>query len=293
MSPEASLNNGDGKSWSLSSSKERNPITPLEEFMEIRDINLAKAYLLNAASQRFNSPLRRERKLVPANIDSELGRISSAFDFAKIKHIDQKRLTGEDYIFHTIAVAYAGVLDRHTPLDELTTETISALCHDILEDTNTLPSELRNTIGPDSTADVIRLSKKIKAFELNPVAEFSEIDLISDGLLIDQKELILWFNRRTESHGNVKIPTTIYLLSIIRGPKRIRRIKLRDRKHNLSTIPSLNPPENVTRTEAEQTKINKIHEGIIKTKKLYAKMAMSLGVASLAAGFRLGRKKRI
>lgn len=74
--------------------------------------------------------------------EKELEVIDKAYKYASLKHFGQKRLTGEDYIYHPLNVAYI-----------LTTinadyETISAaLLHDVVEDCNVSIEEIEEEFG--------------------------------------------------------------------------------------------------------------------------------------------------
>ena len=69
-------------------------------------------------------------------------KITRAYNYAKSKHGDQKRKSGEPYIIHPVQVAYtlAGL--------ELDTDTIcAALLHDVVEDTDTTNEDLIREFG--------------------------------------------------------------------------------------------------------------------------------------------------
>ena len=68
--------------------------------------------------------------------------IRKAYDYACEKHFGQKRLTGEDYIVHPLAVA---LILANIKADKETI--IAGLLHDVLEDTNTTEEELTNLFG--------------------------------------------------------------------------------------------------------------------------------------------------
>ena len=76
-------------------------------------------------------------------------KILKAYNFAKEKHGDQKRMSGEPYIVHPVQVAYilAGL--------ELDTDTIcAALLHDVVEDTDTTNEDLVREFG-ESVAEMV------------------------------------------------------------------------------------------------------------------------------------------
>lgn len=91
---------------------------------------------------------------------NDYAKIKSALDFATVKHAGQKRLSGESYIIHPIAVATILMnwnMDRDT--------IVAGLLHDVAEDTGTDLSEIAEKIG-DSVAllvdGVTKISKQPK-----------------------------------------------------------------------------------------------------------------------------------
>lgn len=80
-------------------------------------------------------------------VDSK--KIIRAYEYAKEKHGDQKRRSGEPYIIHPVQVAYilAGL--------EMDTDTIcAALLHDVVEDTDTTNEDLVKEFG-ESVAEMV------------------------------------------------------------------------------------------------------------------------------------------
>ena len=70
--------------------------------------------------------------------------ILKAYNFAKVKHADQKRLSGENYLIHPLNVA--NILSEIN-LDD---ETIcAALLHDVVEDTDVTQEELIKEFGEE------------------------------------------------------------------------------------------------------------------------------------------------
>ena len=63
--------------------------------------------------------------------------VQKAYEFAKAKHGDQLRKSGEPYIIHPVQVAY---ILANLGLDDNTI--CAALLHDVLEDTNTTYDDL-------------------------------------------------------------------------------------------------------------------------------------------------------
>ena len=96
-----------------------------------------------------------------------------ALDFAKAKHKGQKRIGGDDYITHPIAVAE---IVKRQGLDE--NYQIAALFHDLLEDTDATEEEILKYGNKDILEAVTLLTKKkgyvmaeyIDAIKKNPIA---------------------------------------------------------------------------------------------------------------------------
>ena len=79
--------------------------------------------------------------------------IQLAFDFAQNIHKGQKRLTGEDYIMHSLGTA-------HYLADMKLSDTmiIGALLHDVLKDKPNAIDEIHNNFGQDISDLVLRVS---------------------------------------------------------------------------------------------------------------------------------------
>ncbi|HRZ29279.1 MAG TPA: HD domain-containing protein [Candidatus Paceibacterota bacterium] len=87
--------------------------------------------------------------------------VEEAFLFAEFKHQGQKRKSGEDYVLHPLRVAIE-VSKLKLDVNSL----VSALLHDILEDTDTTSEELKNKFGEEvmflveSLSHLTRLKRK-------------------------------------------------------------------------------------------------------------------------------------
>ena len=103
--------------------------------------------LLRAAK---NSRTREERKA-----------IRKAFDLALELHSQQRRKSGEPYIYHPISVAK--VVAGELGLD--TTSIVCALLHDTVEDTNLTLDEVENGFGNKARNIVDGLTKMSGVFE--------------------------------------------------------------------------------------------------------------------------------
>ena len=85
----------------------------------------------------------------------DVTRIKEAFEFAKMAHADQKRKSGEPYIFHPIAVA-------HIVAEELmlgANPVIAAFLHDVVEDTDYTIGDIQERFG-DDVAFLVRVVTK-------------------------------------------------------------------------------------------------------------------------------------
>ena len=99
--------------------------------------------------------------------------LQRALIFAKKKHAGQKRIGGEDYITHPIAVSE---IVKSQGLDE--DYQIAALFHDLLEDTDATAEEILKYGSPEILEAVKLLTKKkgydmteyISAIKQNPIA---------------------------------------------------------------------------------------------------------------------------
>ena len=96
-----------------------------------------------------------------------------ALNFAKVKHKGQKRIGGDDYITHPIAVSE---IVKNQGFDE--NYQITAFFHDLLEDTDATEEEILKYGNQKILEAVILLTKKkgydmaeyINAIKQNPVA---------------------------------------------------------------------------------------------------------------------------
>ena len=91
--------------------------------------------------------------------DSE--NVKLALDFAKEKHKGQKRIGGDDYITHPIAVFE---IVKNEGLDE--NYQITALFHDLLEDTDATEEEILK-YGNQEILDAVKLLTKQKGYDMS------------------------------------------------------------------------------------------------------------------------------
>ncbi len=272
--------------WRRNRERIKGPLS-VEEFMEIRDPSEAKSLIGGVLRSKLkdNYP---DGMLSGQEISNRIELFHRAFDFAALKHIDKNRLTGEKYIFHPAAVTYMVALDKRIPIDKLHIALAASMCHDVLEDTPTLPSELRAKIEPEATGYVILLSKKMKAMKIRPnnfALEMANIEK-STSLSADQEELKKWVDRRKGS--TISATAHIYFDEILKGPDIVKRIKMRDRQHNLMTLP---PAYQEGRSAEDQIKVDNIRAGIHhETRQHFYRIALSLEFSDGLAVYRSLRR---
>lgn len=133
----------------------------------------------------------------------EMARICAAFELAKTAHAEQKRKSGEPYIFHPIAVA--NIVAEELMLGA--NPVIAAFLHDVVEDTDYTMDDIRQRFGDDVAFLVSVLTKKSTAhYEIS-----KQVD-------------------------NYK-----QMLDSIRYDIRALLVKLADRLHNMRTLGSMPP----------------------------------------------------
>src|SRR6187200_559586 len=141
-----------------------------------------------------------ETYLPPAQVD----RVRDAYEFGAEAHEGQKRLSGEPYIAHPVAVAQI-LADLHMDPDTI----IAAILHDVIEDTPISKEELSEKFGA-------------------PVAE------IVDGVTkLDQ----IQFKSRAEAQAE---SFRKMVLAMVRD-LRVILVKLADRTHNMRTLDAMAP----------------------------------------------------
>lgn len=146
--------------------------------------------------------LKFARKKFPLDADYQI--IVEALDFASKRHANQKRLTGEPYIIHPIAVATI-LCEWNMDRDSV----VAGLLHDVVEDTSTDLSEIATKFG-DSVALLV-----------DGVTKVSQVRSGRDD--------ITTYLPRTKDN-------LTKLLVAIGADVRVIIIKLADRLHNLRTL---------------------------------------------------------
>jgi len=136
------------------------------------------------------------------NAKADLKEIERAYRFAAEHHEGQKRLSGENFIEHPLAVAQ---ILADLGLDTTTLQ--AALLHDTVEDTDVSVAELEAGFGP-------------------------EVSRIVDGLT--KLDAISFHSREQEQAENVR-----KMIVAMAGDIRVLLIKLADRLHNMRTLSAL------------------------------------------------------
>ncbi len=131
--------------------------------------------------------------------DYDIEKIDMAYKFANEAHKDQKRLSGEPYMIHPVAVA-----NQLVDLGMDNESVIAGLLHDVVEDTPVELAEIRSRFG-------------------------KEVANLIDGLTKIEK--IPYASREEEQAENVR-----KMLIAMAGDIRVIIIKLADRVHNMSTM---------------------------------------------------------
>ena len=144
------------------------------------------------------------RRVVAYNPDADLALIRSAYDYSARMHGEQKRESGEPYVTHPLNVALiAAQLKLDVP------SIVTALLHDVVEDTSISLQEVENMFG----AEVARL--------VDGVTKVSKIA----------------FSSRAEKQAENFRKMIIAMAQDIR----VVMIKLADRLHNMRTLGPLGP----------------------------------------------------
>jgi RelA/SpoT family (p)ppGpp synthetase len=144
-------------------------------------------------------PLLARLAYLPAE---QLGKVVAAYDMSAAAHEGQRRLSGEPYISHPVAVA--GILAQlHLDYQSIA----AALLHDVIEDTPTAKHEIEARFGPEIAGLVDGVSK---------------LDKLS-------------FTSRAEAQAE---SFRKMMLAMV-GDIRVILVKLADRLHNMQTLDAL------------------------------------------------------
>ena len=155
--------------------------------------------LINAAFQKLIDTY------LASNHRGKVDIITKAFNFAKQAHKGVRRLSGEPYILHPIAVAQVACEE----IGLGSTSICAALLHDVEEDTDYTNEDLCNLFGP-KVANIVEGVTKI-----------------SGGIFGDRASL--------------QAETFKKLLLTMSDDIRVILIKISDRVHNMRTLESMLP----------------------------------------------------
>ena len=161
----------------------------INEVAENREIAQQYKELLRISYQRLTSS---DKKL-----------IRLAFDVAVDAHKNQRRKSGEPYVFHPISVAK--IVADEIGLDS--TSIASALLHDVIEDSNYTIEDIKKTFGNTISKIVYGLTK------------------IS--------------NLKKDSYDSIQAENFRKMLLTLNDDVRVIIIKIADRLHNMKTLNSL------------------------------------------------------
>ncbi len=142
-------------------------------------------------------------KLIKSYSNKDKNILQKAFDLASAGHIDQKRDSGEPYITHPLHVAIY--------LSELSMDLetiVSAILHDLIEDTDITYNDIKKEFGKE-IADIVDGVTKLDKINYNSKEE-AKADAIRKMVIAMSKDI------------------------------RVLILKLADRLHNIETIDYLN-----------------------------------------------------
>ena len=142
-------------------------------------------------------------ELIDGYSEDEITLLKKAFDLASAGHSNQKRLSGEPYITHPLHVA---IYLSNLSMDIETI--VSAILHDLIEDTDITYSELKKEFGKE-IADIVDGVTKLDKINYNSKEE-AKADAIRKMVIAMSKDI------------------------------RVLILKLADRLHNIETIDHLN-----------------------------------------------------
>ena len=142
------------------------------------------------------------KKLQTYMTDEQLAVVAQAYDFGAAAHSGQKRMTGEPYITHPVAVAQI-LADMHLDAQAIA----AAILHDVVEDTSSTIGSIENTFGSEIAALVDGVSK------------------------LDQ----IQFNSRAEAQAESFRKMLLAMVDDIR----VILVKLADRLHNMRTMDAM------------------------------------------------------
>jgi len=147
--------------------------------------------------QTFDQILKKIDKL---GLEVNKQRIKIAYEFAKVAHEGQKRMSGESYIIHPLAVAFK-VLDFSPDEDMI----IAALLHDVSEDTDRTLDDIEELFGPGVRNLVRGLEKLSKVRYKDNDYEIENLRKMFISMAADLRVILIklcdrWHNMETLNH---------------------------------------------------------------------------------------------
>ena len=187
-------------------------------------------------------------EVLPENysmVDREF--IIQAYQYAEEAHKDQKRVSGEPYISHCVAVAIILAELRVQPV-----VVAAGLLHDTVEDTSVTLQDIRRDFG-DEVASLVDGVTKLTHLPRVSRADQHDAEMFSNNTEKDKEEQETLLNsqlardRRRELANETLRKTFLAMGDDIR----VILIKLADRLHNMRTLGYM--PENKRRRIAQET----------------------------------------
>ena len=145
--------------------------------------------------------------------------IRQVFEFAKRAHGDARRLTGEPYICHPLAVARIVAHD----IGMGSTTISAALLHDVVKETDVTFEEIDDTFG-ERIGNLVRGLTRISG---------GHVRFVTDGTGDSQHQVIKNPEEQAENFRNLLLTMSENVRVII--------VKIADRLHNMRTLSALPP----------------------------------------------------
>ncbi|MDE2020130.1 MAG: RelA/SpoT family protein [Patescibacteria group bacterium] len=185
--------------------------------------------------------------------ENPAGLIARAYAFAERAHRGQKRMSGEPYFNHPIAVAEILAGWR---MDDATIA--AGLLHDTVEDTSASIEELKNAFGEET------------AFLVDGVTKLGRVKYRGPAVAAGSAEVAASATKAGKAMAGTegKIESMRKLILALSQDLRVVFVKLADRLHNMETLAALPP--------AKQRRI------ALETDEIYAPLAYRLGMHNLS-----------
>ncbi len=163
--------------------------------------------------------------------DTEKESIRQAYLFAEKAHSNQKRLSGEPYITHCIAVASI-LAEMHVPPSVV----IAGLLHDTVEDTTVTLDDIKSQFGEEISRLVDGVTKltnlpRVSRGDQHSHQHIHKDGLDSDDIEVDDSEIFIKSRKR-----DLATETLRKTFLAMGDDIRVVLIKLADRLHNMRTL---------------------------------------------------------